>query len=265
MNVTITVTTTTTIAALMEQPWTVTYAPYLTTIIGLLCVYIGQRLARQTSIESSRIQIEERKREKLSEEAYQPLLRQIRLIRNRFDEGKRPNPQVLLEAVDRLLLFQVDEGISRRAKSTYRAIRTCDDLYLHAEDAAKTIINEEVDNLARAGKLNSKQIGQTHSVTYHARIGQVTADEMNLLECVVTGLSPYDVLPARTIIFSERYIGCIVTGEPSSIHGELAKELTAAVMRRAREDTDLKVYRTYVKKVIEQDMEPLDRILQSYT
>ena len=265
MNITITVTTTTTIAALMQQSWFEVAGPYIVACIsGALVIVasaVSQHLARKTQIESAADQREERRREKLSESIYEPLLKQIRLVQDQFDEGKKPDPGGLRAIIDMVTFFQAADGIRKAAQKTWQSVKLCGDFYLHAEEDITKIINEGVDNLAKAGKLSSK-LGQTREVTYRAKIGVVLVDEVTLIECAIMGRDPYELLHARTTLFSDRRIDCIVSGEPNPIDGQSAKELAEAVLVRAREDTNLKLYKSYTSETIKRNMEPLGRMLQ---
>jgi len=250
------------IGVTVEQPG---LAIYITAIIGvvgvLLGAILGQLLHRRVLVESISLQREERRRERLSEGIYRPLLGQVGRIREQIFDGESPDLTGLEQTMQDGMFYIMDEKVRKEAIAFSVVARLYKEILETSRARSASIVREEIERLLRdRGADLERYRGGGLELVYRAFIDHLNIGIVSLGDCIFLDKTPLQILRERTTSTKEASIDSNIGGYPVS--RELADIISESALERARKDADIVAARTLRQNILRstalfQDLEKL--------
>ena len=258
----VTVTTTTMIGVTVEQPGLAIYNTRIIGVVGvLLGTILGQLMHRRALVESISLQKEERRRERLSEGIYRPLLGQVGRIREQIFDGESPDLAGLERTMQDGMFYIMDEKVRKEVIAFSAVASVYKEIFNTSRARSASIVREEIRKLLRdkEADLEKYQRGGLELV-YRAFIDHLNIGIVSLRDCVFLDKTPLQILREKTTSTKEASIETNIGGHPVS--RELADIISESALERAKKDDDIVAARTLRQNILRntvlfQDLEKL--------
>jgi hypothetical protein len=206
-------------------------APLLAALLGAA---IGGALGWGGVLLSNRLQRGERRRERLSEAIYRPLLGQIGQIREQIENGQMPDLSGLLRTRQDGMYYVIKEGLGQMTDSISNGTKIYNDVYKAASVVGQTIVREEIERFLqdRQEDLKKYQSGG-YELNYRAFFRHQHLGNVKLQDCLIMDMTPADVLLKMGSIAQDSEIDSNISGY--SVDRQVADEISRAALERARE------------------------------
>ncbi|WP_455276844.1 hypothetical protein [[Eubacterium] cellulosolvens] len=227
---------------------------FMYTIIANISVIVGAILGYLFSRR-------EKRKERLIDGIYRPLLGQISRAFEEIKNGKMPDMKEFEEIKQDGLYFVIDENVKEPTDQIYQELMGYKDLYDASMGRINQIVREEVEKkieTSAQGKDLEKYKSGDKKVNYRAFINHKYMGSINLSDCLLIGKTPVQILTERRTILKDSNIDSNISGR--SAKRTLTDAIAKFALFQANKDTVIQDARLQQQSIIEDFNELIENL-----
>ena len=226
-------------------------------ILGIIGTLVGVLVG---AVLTYFISLSVRRKERLIDGIYRPLLGQIGQILEKITDGTElPDLSHLEKTRQDGMYFVIDDTVKKIADHVYEELKDYRDFYEASTSSVDGIAEEEVQKIIPKLEKPERFQGRTSNVFYTAFIDHQFMGRVSLRDCLRIGKTPVQFLIEKRPVVKDSDITCLIAG--SEVEREVTDLIVEPALKKADENKAIIRFRSKRQSLLK-DIQELIEILK---